>query len=111
MYPRFGSASGWSGFPHEVCPADGVVAEGRGSVDEAYLTGEPFLIQKVPGATVLSGALNGETVLTISVSSLPSDSRYSKIMRVMQEAEANRPQMRRIADRLGAWYTDRKSVA
>jgi heavy metal translocating P-type ATPase len=92
-------------FPHEVCPADGVVLEGRGSMDESYLTGEPFLIQKVPGATVLSGALNGETVLTISVSNLPSDSRYAKIMRVMQEAEANRPQMRRIADRLGAWYT------
>jgi cation transport ATPase len=39
-------------FPHEVCPADGVVLEGRGSMDESYLTGEPFLIQKVPGATV-----------------------------------------------------------
>jgi P-type E1-E2 ATPase len=92
-------------FPHEVCPADGVVLGGRGSMDESYLTGEPFLIQKVAGTTVLSGALNGETVLTISVSKLPSDSRYAKIMRVMQDAEANRPQMRRIADRLGAWYT------
>ena len=92
-------------FPHEVCPADGIVLEGRGSMDESYLTGEPFLIQKLPGAAVLSGALNGETVLTISVSNLPSDSRYAKIMRVMEEAEANRPQMRRIADRLGAWYT------
>lgn len=92
-------------FPHEICPADGVVVEGRGSMDEAYLTGEPFLIQKVHGASVLSGALNGETVLTISVSSLPADSRYAKIMHVMQMAEANRPQMRRIADRLGSWYT------
>ena len=92
-------------FPYEVCPADGIVLEGRGSMDESYLTGEPFLIQKLPGAAVLSGALNGETVLTISVSKLPSDSRYAKIMRVMEEAEANRPQMRRIADRLGAWYT------
>jgi heavy metal translocating P-type ATPase len=92
-------------FPHEICPADGVVVEGRGSMDEAYLTGEPFLIQKVHGASVLSGALNGETVLTISVSNLPADSRYAKIMHVMQMAEANRPQMRRIADRLGSWYT------
>jgi heavy metal translocating P-type ATPase len=92
-------------FPHEICPTDGVVAEGRGSMDEAYLTGEPFLIQKVPGASVLSGALNGECVLTIAVSSLPADSRYAKIMHVMQMAEANRPQMRRIADRLGSWYT------
>ena len=88
-------------FPHEICPADGVVVEGRGAMDEAYLTGEPFLIQKVHGATVLSGALNGEGVLTIAVASLPADSRYAKIMHVMQMAEANRPQMRRIADRLG----------
>src|SRR5579864_3854970 len=35
----------------------------------------------------------------------PADSRYAKIMHVMQMAEANRPQMRRIADRLGSWYT------
>ena len=92
-------------FPHEICPVDGVVLEGRGTMDESYLTGEPFLIAKVPGADVLSGAVNGEGALTISVTKLPIDSRYSKIMRVMQEAEANRPRMRRIADRLGAWYT------
>jgi heavy metal translocating P-type ATPase len=92
-------------FPHEVCPVDGTVIDGRGTMDESYLTGEPFLIAKVPGANVLSGAVNGETALTISVSKLPVDSRYGKIMHVMQEAEANRPRMRRIADRLGAWYT------
>jgi heavy metal translocating P-type ATPase len=92
-------------FPHEICPVDGAVLEGRGTMDEAFLTGEPFQIAKVPGAGVLSGAVNGETALTISVTNLPIDSRYSKIMRVMQEAEANRPRMRRIADRLGAWYT------
>jgi heavy metal translocating P-type ATPase len=62
-------------------------------------------IAKVPGSEVLSGAVNGETALTISVTKLPIDSRYAKIMLVMQKAEANRPRMRRIADRLGAWYT------
>ncbi|MFL6414635.1 MAG: heavy metal translocating P-type ATPase [Bryobacteraceae bacterium] len=92
-------------FPHEVCPADGVVVGGHGSMDESYLTGEPFLISKVSGSVVLSGAVNGESLLTISVSQLPGDSRYAKIMQVMQEAEAHRPKMRRIADRLGAWYT------
>jgi heavy metal translocating P-type ATPase len=92
-------------FPHETCPVDGAVVEGRGTMDESYLTGEPFLIAKVPGVEVLSGAVNGETALTVSATRLPIDSRYSKIMRVMQKAEANRPRMRRIADRLGAWYT------
>jgi heavy metal translocating P-type ATPase len=92
-------------FPHEICPVDGSVVEGRGSMDESYLTGEPFLMSKVIGSEVLSGAVNGDTALTIRVAKLPVDSRYAKIMRVMQEAEANRPQFRRIAERLGAWYT------
>ena len=92
-------------FPHEICPVDGVIVEGRGSMDESYLTGEPFQIAKAPGSAVLSGAVNGESAVTISVSKLPVDSRYAKIMQVMQEAEANRPEFRRIGDRLGAWYT------
>jgi cation transport ATPase len=92
-------------FPHEICPVDGTVSEGRGTMDESYLTGEPYQISKVAGAEVLSGAVNGETALTINVGRLAVDSRYAKITRVMREAETNRPRFRRIADRLGAWYT------
>ena len=91
--------------PHEICPVDGTVLEGDGSMDESYLTGEPFLISKTPGAPVLSGAINGESAVTISVDKLPVDSRYAKIMQVMHASQENRPRLRRIADRLGAWYT------
>ncbi|MFN9456282.1 MAG: HAD-IC family P-type ATPase, partial [Acidobacteriota bacterium] len=92
-------------FPHETCPADGTVLAGHGAMDESFLTGEPFHIAKLPGATVLSGAINGEAVLEIRTDKLPVDSRYAQIMRVMQEAEQARPAMRRLADRLGSWYT------
>jgi cation transport ATPase len=74
-------------------------------MDESYLTGEPFLISKTPGSQVLSGAINGENAFTISVAKLPVDSRYAKIMQVMRASELERPRMRRIADRMGAWYT------
>jgi heavy metal translocating P-type ATPase len=74
-------------------------------MDESYLTGEPFEISKAPGAQVLSGAINGEAALTIEAKKAPVDSRYSRIMRVMQESEQQRPRMRRLADRLGSWYT------
>ncbi len=47
-------------FPHEICPVDGVVVEGHGVMDEAYLTGEPYRLSKTPGSEVLSGAINGE---------------------------------------------------
>ncbi len=92
-------------FPHETCPADGTVVAGRGAMDESFLTGEPFRIGKLPGATVLSGAINGDAVLEIRTDKLPIDSRYAQIMRVMQQAEQSRPAMRRLADRLGSWYT------
>lgn len=92
-------------FPHEVSPADGEVVEGNGEMDESYLTGEPFHILKAPGTQVLSGAVNGNTVLRVQVTKLPVDSRYVRILRVVEEAEKNRPRMRRIADRLGTWYT------
>ena len=91
--------------PHEICPADGTVVEGHGAMDESYLTGEPFQIAKAPGSEVLSGAINGSAAMTIVVTKLPVDSRYAKIVQVMEQAEAQRPRFRRMADRLGGWYT------
>lgn len=92
-------------FPHEICPVDGEVILGNGVMDESYLTGEPFLISKAPGSEVLSGSINGDASLTIKSTKLAQDSRYAKIMQVMSESEQKRPQMRRLADQLGAWYT------
>ncbi len=91
--------------PHEVCPADGTVVEGHGSMDESYLTGEPYVMSKTPGSFVLSGAVNGEEALTIRADREPVDSRYAKIMRVMEQSQQERPRLRRLADRLGALYT------
>lgn len=92
-------------YPHDICPADGVVIEGRGVMDESYLTGEPFEITKTIGSAVLSGAINGEAALTIRTTHAAADSRYAKIMEVMRDSEAKRPQLQRLGDQLGAWYT------
>jgi heavy metal translocating P-type ATPase len=92
-------------FPHEICPVDGVVEVGQGVMDESYLTGEPFLMPKAPGSSVFSGAINGEHALTIRAVRLAVDSRYARIMHVMQDSEQRRPQLRRLGDQLGAWYT------
>ncbi len=90
--------------PHETCPVDGVVVEGHSTMDESYLTGEPYRVSKAKGASVLSGAINGEAALTIQAEKLPSDSRYAKIMEVMQDAEQKRPQLRRLGDQIGAVF-------
>jgi heavy metal translocating P-type ATPase len=92
-------------FPHEVAPVDGEVIAGSGVMDEAYLTGEPYMMSKAPGSSVISGAINGETPLTIRATSVAAESRYARIMHVVQEAEENRPPIRRLGDQLGAIYT------
>ena len=82
-------------YPHEICPVDGVVVSGQGSMDESYLTGEPFQIAKAPGSTVLSGSINGDGALTIRATKVASDSRYAKIVEVLHASEENRPQTQR----------------
>ncbi|WP_162601793.1 heavy metal translocating P-type ATPase [Occallatibacter savannae] len=91
-------------YPHELCPVDGLVVRGNGSMDESYLTGEPFEIEKAPGAAVLSGAINGNAPLTIQATRVVSESRYARIVEVLHASEKNRPHMRRLGDRLGLWY-------
>ena len=92
-------------YPHDICPVDGVVVDGHGTMDESYLTGEPFQISKTRGSTIISGAINGESALTIRTTQRAADSRYAKIMDVMRESESRRPTLRRLGDRLGAIYT------
>lgn len=91
-------------FPHEICPIDGEIVEGRGSMDESYLTGEPYRISKTIGSKVLSGAINGESLFVIKTEKLPADSRYGKIMEVMQQAKEQRPEIRKLADKIGAIF-------
>jgi heavy metal translocating P-type ATPase len=92
-------------YPHEICPVDGVVIEGHGAMDESFLTGEPFQITKTSGSAVISGAINGESMLSIRTIRRAADSRYAKIMEVMRESESKRPQLQRLGDQLGAIYT------
>lgn len=91
-------------YPHETCPVDGIVIEGHGSMDESYLTGEPYQIAKVPGSLVLSGAMNGEALLVIKTTKLASNSRYASIVKVLEEAEQKRPTARRIGDKIGMFF-------
>lgn len=91
-------------YPHEACPVDGIVIEGNGSMDESYLTGEPYQVSKATGASVLSGTINGESVLIIQATKLAVDSRYSVIVKVLEEAEQKRPSIRRLGDQIGAIF-------
>lgn len=92
-------------YPHEICPVDGEVIEGRGAMDESYLTGEPFRMSKTFGSFVISGSINGNSLLTIRATKVASDSRYARIIKVVEASEKDKPQLRRLGDKLGAFYT------
>ena len=92
-------------FPHEICPVDGVVVDGRGMMDESYLTGEPFTMAKAPGSDVFSGAINGEFALTVRATRVAAESRFARIVNVLRDSEQQRPEIRRLGDQLGAVYT------
>lgn len=91
-------------YPHEICPVDGMVIAGQSTMDESYLTGEPYQISKAPGTSVISGAINGDSVLTIHATKLASDSRYASIVKVLHDAEQKRPTIRRLGDKIGAIF-------
>ncbi|MFA5959464.1 MAG: heavy metal translocating P-type ATPase [Tatlockia sp.] len=91
-------------YPHEACPVDGLVIEGNSTMDESYLTGEPYHVAKSPGSFVLSGALNGESVLYIRATKLATDSRFSLIVKVLEDASQKKPSIRRLGDQIGAIF-------
>jgi len=91
-------------FPHEICPVDGEIIQGNGHMDESYLTGEPYKISKTIGSKVLSGAINGESLFIIRAEKIANDSRFEQIIKVMKKANEDKPNSRKIADKIGAIF-------
>jgi Cu+-exporting ATPase len=90
--------------PGERNPGDGVVVEGRGSVDESMLTGESRAVEKAPGARVLGGSVNGSQPLKVKLTHLGGDSTLHQLLRLLREAQANRAPTQRLADRVAAVF-------
>lgn len=91
--------------PGEVIPVDGVVAEGVSSVSEADLTGEPVPLRKEPGAIALSGSVNLDAPLRITATKRSAESQYAQIVRLVEEAQASKAPIHRLADRYAVWFT------
>jgi len=71
-------------------PVDGVVAEGRSSVDQAPVTGESFSVDKAPGDQVFAGTVNGEGALEVRATRLAKDSTLARVMKMVEEAQAQK---------------------
>ncbi|HXR40319.1 MAG TPA: heavy metal translocating P-type ATPase [Terracidiphilus sp.] len=90
--------------PGERFPVDAVILEGRTSIDESMLTGEPTPLPREPGGRVLAGSLNYDGAVTCRAQSLGEATVLSQITRMVQQAQSSRAPMERLADRASSIF-------
>ncbi|MDH4568621.1 cadmium-translocating P-type ATPase [Pseudomonas sp. BN414] len=90
--------------PGSLLPADGQILSGQSSVDESLLTGEYLPHPRSEGDAVTAGTLNVEGPLTIAVQALGDDTRLSAIVRLLERAQADKPRLAEVADKVAQWF-------
>jgi Cu+-exporting ATPase len=90
--------------PGEAVPVDGIVLEGRSSVDESMLTGEPAPVRKEAGAQVTGGTVNGTGSLVMEARAVGSGTMLARIVRMVAEAQRSRAPIQAVADRISGWF-------
>ena len=91
--------------PGERVPTDGVVADGRSSVNEAMLTGESAPVEKREGLQVIGGSVNGEGALTVEVQRTGEETYLAQVIELVRQAQETRSRTQRLADRAAFWLT------
>ena len=89
--------------PGETIPVDGVVKEGRSSVDQAVMTGESLPVDKAPGDPVSSGTVNQYGTFTMEATRVGEDSAIQRMVRLVQSADAGKAKIVGLADRWATW--------
>ena len=90
--------------PGEKAPVDGRVIEGRSSVDESMLTGEPMPVDKGPGDRVVGATINQTGSLIIVAERVGADSLLSQIVSLVAQAQRSRAPLQRLADQVAKWF-------
>ncbi|SEG66547.1 cation-translocating P-type ATPase [Paenibacillus sp. UNC499MF] len=86
-------------------PSDGIVEEGRSSVNEAAITGESLPVEKAPGEKVFGGSINNEGLLKIRIEKAYQDSSLAKILHLVEEAQETKTPTELFINRFAKYYT------
>jgi Cu+-exporting ATPase len=90
--------------PGEKVPVDGVVVEGRSSVDESMLTGEPMPVPKAEGDRLVGATLNTSGALVMRAEQVGSATVLARIVQMVAQAQRTRAPMQRLADKVASWF-------
>lgn len=90
--------------PGEKVPVDGVVLEGRSSIDESMVTGEPMPVEKEPGARVIGATINGTGGLVMRADKVGSETLLARIVAMVADAQRSRAPIQKLADQVAAWF-------
>jgi Cu+-exporting ATPase len=90
--------------PGEKVPVDGVLVEGRGSVDESMVTGESLPVEKAAGATLIGGTMNGVASLVMRAEHVGQDTVLAQIVRTVADAQRSRAPVQALADKVSGWF-------
>jgi Cu+-exporting ATPase len=90
--------------PGEKIPVDGIILEGRSSIDESLVTGESMPVTKEAGSKVLAGTLNRSGGFIIRADKVGRDTLLSQIVKMVAEAQRSRAPIQRLADQVASWF-------
>ncbi|MEI6557751.1 MAG: cation-translocating P-type ATPase [Rhodospirillaceae bacterium] len=90
--------------PGERIAVDGVVVEGRASVDEAMVTGEALPRDRGPGDAVTGGTVNLDGLLTVRTGAVGAGAVLGRLIALIGHAQTTRPRIQRLADRVSGWF-------
>ncbi|HEX2789220.1 MAG TPA: heavy metal translocating P-type ATPase [Steroidobacteraceae bacterium] len=90
--------------PGDKLPVDGELLEGRSSVDESMISGEPMPVEKLPGSKLTAGTLNQTGSFIMRAEQVGSDTMLAQIVRMVSDAGRSRAPIQKLADRVAAWF-------
>ena len=90
--------------PGERIPVDGAVVDGRSTVDESMISGEPVPVEKSAGAQVIGATVNGTGSLVMRAERVGSETMLAQIVRMVNDAQRSRAPIQRLADRMARYF-------
>lgn len=90
--------------PGEKIPTDGVITEGRASIDQSMVTGESIPVEKKEGAKVIGATINGNTTFTMKATKIGAETVLSQIIKMVRDAQMHKAPIQKLVDKVSGYF-------